>query len=161
MLLFEKYIVDIIKQVFVGMSHLIPEAPEVMGQEWMEVLNRLERCEEAPKVQRLRSFRHLWWVGVTLVVIGVALVGVHHIFDDLPATHTNIGIVIAIGGLLLIIGGWYAVSEHQRILTAAQKLVLGGPEEVFQKLKEGASHRKELDEMKKLADTIPTEARKP
>lgn len=161
MLLFEKYIVDIIKQAFVGMSHLIPEVPEVLGQEWIEALNRLERCVEAPKVQRLRRFRHLRWVGVALLVIGVALVGLYQFFEDLPATLTKIGIVTAIAGVLLVAGGWYTESERQRILTAARKLVFGGPDEVFRKLKEGASHRRELDEMRKLADTIPTEARQP
>lgn len=161
MLLFEKYIVDIIKQVFVGMSHLIPEAPEVVGQEWIKVLKKLNRCEEAPKVRRLRPFRHLRWVGAALVVIGIALVGLHRVFDDLPATLTSIGIVGAIAGVLLAAGGWYAESERQRILTASRNLVIGGPDEVFRKLKEGRSHRRELDEMKKLADTIPAEARRP
>lgn len=161
MLLFEKYIVDIIKQVFVGMSHLIPEAPEVVGQEWIEALKRLERCEEAPKVRRLRPFRHLRWVGMALVVIGVALVGSHQLFDDLPATLTNIGIVTAIAGILLGAGGWYAENERQHIVTAARNLVFGGPDEVFRKLKEGASHRRELDELKKLADTISAEPRQP
>ena len=124
MLLFEKYIVDIIKQVFVGMNHLIPEAPEVVGQEWMEILNKLERCEEAPKVRWLRPFRHLRWVGVALVLAGIAFVGLHEVFDNLPATLTSIGIVTAIAGVLLGVGGWYAESERHRILTAAQKLAL-------------------------------------
>lgn len=159
MLLFEKYIVDIIKQVFVGKNHLIPEAPEVVGQEWIEVLNKLERCDEAPKVRRLRPLRHLRWVGVALVVTGIALVGVHQAFDDLPAMLTNIGIVCAITGILLAVGGWHAESERHRILMAAQKMVLGGPDGIFRKLKEGASHRRELDEMRKLADAISEEAR--
>jgi MinD-like ATPase involved in chromosome partitioning or flagellar assembly len=154
-LLFEKFIVDIIKKVFVGMNHLIPEAPEVLGQEWMEVLERLHRCEEAPKVRRLRPFGHLRWGGAGLVVIGLALIAAHQVFNNLPATLTAIGIVSAIVGVLLAAGGWYAVSQRQRILMTAQKLVHGGPDEVFRKLKEGASHRRELEEMKKLANTIP------
>lgn len=161
MLLFEKYIVDIIKQVFVGMNHLIPEAPEVVGQEWLEVLSRLERCEEAPKVRRLRPFRHLRWVGIALTVIGIAFVGVYQVFDNLPEALTNIGVVTALIGISLGVGGWYAESQRQRILTAARKLIIGGPDEVFRKLKQGASHRRELDEMKALTDTIPTETLRP
>lgn len=161
MLLFEKYIVDIIKQVFVGVSHLVPEAPEVMGQEWMEVLNRLERCEEAPKVRRLQPFGHLRWVGAAVVMIGVVLAGLREVFDNIPAALTHIGMVAAIAGVLLVAGGWYAQSQRQRIVTTARKLVLGGPEEVFRKLKEGAFHRRQLSEMKKLADTIPTKASQP
>lgn len=90
MLLFEKYVVDIIKQVFVGMNHLIPEAPEVIGQEWVETLNKLVRCEEAPKVRRLRPFRHLLWVGIALVVIAVALIGLHQVFMNLPERLTTL-----------------------------------------------------------------------
>ncbi len=161
MLLFEKYIVDIIKQVFVGKSHLIPEAPDVVGPEWLEALTRLNRCEEAPTVRRLRPFRHLRWVGAALVVVGIAFVGTYQVFDELPATLTNVGIVCAIAGILLAASGFYAESERTRILAAAKEMVLGGPDEVFRKLKEGASHRRQLDEMKKLADTIPAETRQP
>jgi len=155
MLLFEKYIIDIIKRVFVGMGHLIPEAPEVLGEEWLEVLKKLNRCEEAPKVRRLRPFRHLRWVVAALAVIGIALLGAYQGVGDLPETLANIGIGSAIAGVVLFAIGWYAESERQRILSAAWDLVQNGPEGIFQKLKEGASHRRQLDEMKKLADTIP------
>jgi hypothetical protein len=40
-------------------------------------------------------------------------------------------------------------------MALAQKLVSKGPEELFRKLKEGMSHRRELDEMRKLSETIP------
>ena len=83
--------------------------------------------------------------------------GAHQVFNDLPKTLINIGIVPSIVGILFIVSGWYTGSERQRLLTAARKLVSGGPDEVFRKLKEGASHRRELDEMKKLADTIQTD----
>lgn len=155
MLLFEKYIVDIIKQVFVGMNHLVPEAPEVLGQEWIEVLTKLSRCEEAPRVRWLRRLRVMWWVGAALVVIGLALVGMHHLFRELPEMLTGVGTVVAISGVFLCAGGWYAESEHHRVLRVAKELVFGGPDEVFRKLKEGASHRRQLDDMKKLAATIP------
>jgi cellulose biosynthesis protein BcsQ len=155
MLLFEKYIVDIIRQVFVGMNHLIPEAPEVVGKEWMEVLSKLEHCEEAPRVRRLHRLSYLRWAGIALVVVGIALVGLYQVFDHLPAALTNLGIGTVIAGVILGACGWYAESERQRILNTAQKLIMNGPDGVFQKLKEGASHRRELDEMQKLADTIP------
>jgi cellulose biosynthesis protein BcsQ len=161
MLLFEKYIVDIIKQVFVGMKHLIPEAPEVVGQEWIEVLNKLIHCERAPRVRRLQVLRNLQWVGVIVVLVGIALVGAHQAFDRLPDTLTRVGIAGAIAGVALLAGGWYAESQRQRVVTAAGELVAGGPDEVFRKLKEGPSHRRELEEMKKLADTIPAQTRPP
>jgi len=160
MLLFEKYIVDIIRKVFVDWSHLIPEAPEVVGQEWIKVLKKLERCEEAPKVRKLRAFRHLRWVGAAMVLIGVTLVGSPRLFKNLPATLTNIGILSAIAGVLIAAGGWRAESERHRILSAARNLVFGGPDEIFRKLKAGASHRRELDEMQKLANTIPVDPRR-
>lgn len=162
MLLFEKYIIDdIIKQVFVGKRHLIPEAPEVVGKEWIEVITKLDHCEEAPRVRRLRLYRHLRWVGAVLVVIGIALIVLRQVFDHLPAMLTTVGIVSAIAGVLLAAVGWYIENERQRILTTALKLVLGGPDEVLRKINEGASHRRELEEMKKLADTIPAEVRQP
>jgi hypothetical protein len=100
-------------------------------------------------------------MGVALILIGIALVGSRQVLDNLPSALTNIGIVGVLAGVLIAAGGWYAESERQRILTAARKLVFGGPDEIFRKLKEGASHRRELNEMKKLADTIPAEAREP
>jgi hypothetical protein len=161
MLLFEKYIVDIIRQLFVGMGHLIPESPEVLGQEWIEVLNRLSRCEEAPRIRWLRRLRLLFWVGAALVVMGVALLGAHQMFRDLPAALSNLGIAGAIAGVVLSAAGWYAEGQRQSILRTAKELVFGGPDEVFRKLMEGVSHRRQLDEMKKLADTIPAEGKCP
>jgi hypothetical protein len=154
MLLFEKYIVDIIKQVFVGMNHLIPEAPEVVGQEWIETLYKLEHCEEAPKVRHLRNVSRLRWVGAVIVLIGIALIGSHRVFENLPAKLADIGIPVTIAGVAIAAAGWYAESNRQRILTAARDLVFGGAEGIFRKLKAGATDRKALDEMKRVASTI-------
>jgi cellulose biosynthesis protein BcsQ len=161
MLLFEKYIVDIIKKLFVGMGHLIPESPEVLGQEWLEVLKKLGRCEEAPKIRWLRRLSPLFWAGAALVLTGVALVGARQAFADLPVALSNLGIAGAIVGVALSAVGWYFESQRQGILRAARELVFGGPDEVFRKLKEGVSHRRQLDEMKKLADTIPAWVKRP
>lgn len=157
MLFFENLMVDIIKQVFTGMNHLIPDAREVIGEEWIDTLIKLERYEEAPKIRHLHFFSKLRWTSMSLIIIGVGFLGSRRVFENLPLTFTNIGIVCVIVGTFLTAGGWYAYSERQRIATIAQKLVYGGPEGVIEKLKEGASHRKELDEMMKLADTIPAE----
>ena len=46
-------------------------------------------------------------------------------------------------------------SQEATFITTAGELVLGGQDEVFQKLQGGVSHRKELEEMKKLAATVP------
>jgi len=161
MLLFEKFLVDIIQQVFVGMTHLIPEAPEVLGPEWIEALTKLQRCEEAPKIKRLSPLRHLRWVGAVLVLAGLALITARQMSKELPQVLTTLGIVGAVAGVALAAGGWYAEGERQRIMTAARELVFGGPGEVFRKLKEGASHRRGLEEMKKLAATIPSAVRQP
>jgi len=158
MLLFEKYIVDIIREVFVGTGHhdLIPEAPEVLGPEWMEMLTNLERCEEAPRMRRLRRLRHLRWIGIALVVLGAVLAGMRQLFGGFPAGLTTAGISIVIAGAALTAAGWYAESRRQRTLADARQMIIEGPEGVFRKLKEGRqSDRKELDEMRMLADTIP------
>jgi cellulose biosynthesis protein BcsQ len=160
-LLFEKYMVDIIKQVFAGKNHLIPEAPDVVGQEWLDTLGRLSSLNAAPKLRRLRPLIPLLPLGVALVLIGILLIAVRQVINALPATLTNIGIVSAVVDVLFVGAGWYALRERQRILIAAHKLSSGGAEEIFRKLKEGASQRRELDELRKLAATIPAEALQP
>lgn len=155
MLLFEKYIVDIIKQIFVGMNHLIPECPDVLGDEWIEALDKLEHCELSPKMRRLRFLRHFKWIGISLILAGIIFIGSHHIFKDLPKILNNIGMATSIVGILCIVYGLHTEKTRQNILTSAQKLVSGGADEVFRKLQEGVSHRKELDNMKNFADTIP------
>jgi cellulose biosynthesis protein BcsQ len=159
MMLFDKYIIDIINKVFVGKNHLIPKAPEVVGPKYLEMLDKLPNCDAAPKIRQLKILRHLRWAGVALVVIGIVLIGVHQAFDELPVMMTNIGIICAIVGLILVLGGWHFQSEYNRILTAAQRLVLGGPDGVLQKIMAGVSYRKELEEMRKLAETIPAKAK--
>jgi len=156
MLLFEKYIVDIVRQVFVGMSHLIPEAPEVLGQEWMETLGRLERCAEAPRVRRLLFLSRFKWIGGALLAGGVALLSANQVSSHLPAIVERAGFGSTIIGVLVAAFGWYGDSEHRRIVAAARELVLGGPDEVFRELKEGQAHRQTLEEMKRLAETVPT-----
>jgi cellulose biosynthesis protein BcsQ len=159
MLLFEEFMVEIIEQVFVGKNHLIPTKPDIVGKEWIDILEALEHCKDAPKVRLLWLLALLRWVGAVLVVSGIVLIVVHQFFDKLSTVLMNSGIAAAIVGIFLVIVGWYAQSERQRILTTAGELVLGGSEAIFKMVKEGASHRKKLDEMQKIAETIP-EAKK-
>ena len=155
MLLFEKYIVDIVKQIFVGKNHLIPESPEIVGQEWIDALQRLERCEEAPKMRRLKPFRHFRWIGGALLLIGIALAVLPRFFKLLPSWLPNTGIAMIIGGLVLAIIGFWVQSERNRILAAARELVLAGPDAILRSLEAGMAHRRTLNEMRKLAETIP------
>jgi len=159
MLLFEKYIVDIIKEVFVGAGrlHLIPEAPEVLGSEWMSMLTNLERCAEAPRVRRLGILRHLRWTGLALVIVGGVLAGVRQLAGSLPGWFVPAGISTVIAGAMLTAAGLSAEGRRQGILRGARELVDAGADGVFRKLKEGQSYRRELDEMRKLADTVPGE----
>ena len=160
MLLFEKYVVDIIQQVLVGENHLIPDPPSVLGQEWVEAIEKLDRCEDAPKVRRLRTVGGVRWGGAFLCAVGLAVFGASEVYDSLPPALRNVGILVFIGGLALLVGGWYAVSERHRIVATARDLVIGGPDQVFKMLKEGVTHRRRLDEMKKLADSIPGKAKR-
>jgi len=155
MLLFEKYIVDIIREVFAGRNDLIPEAPEVLGREWMDALIKLARAESAPRIRRLSALSKLRWVGAALVLIGMGFLGASQIIHDSPAWLTNSGIGIAIGGVILAVVGWRSDSEYHRILKEARALVDGGADEVFRKLKEAPSVRAELEEMRKFSETIP------
>lgn len=159
MLLFENYVVDIIKQVLVGETHLIPEPNDVLGEDWIQAITKLNRCEEAPRVQRLRRLVFLRWVGLFILVIGLIILGVEKIYNSLPVTVGKFDIPCIVIGLMVLVAGWYTESERHRIISAAKELVLGGPELVFRMLKEGATHRKRLDDLKKLADSIPNAGR--
>lgn len=158
MLLFEKWVVDIIEKVLHGMEHLIPTADDVLSDEWNDRLERLSRCEQAPAVRRLKLLGHARWVGAALAVLGILLISAHQLFSGLPASLTNWGIAAALAGFALAGIGWYADNRQRRITDAAKALVMAGPEGVFEELQRGASHRKELDELEKLADSIPKRA---
>ncbi|MDD5312905.1 MAG: AAA family ATPase [Dehalococcoidia bacterium] len=162
LLLFQKYIVDdIISKAFIGRDDLIPKVPEILGEEWIEILEKLARCDEAPRVKLLKSLSNMLWAGASLIVVGIGLIGFGNTSDNLPAALTSVGILVTLIGLILGIGGWYAQSQRHRILSSADKLVRNGPDEVFILLKEGASHRRLLDEMRKLALTIPEIKKQP
>ena len=60
-------------------------------------------------------------------------------------------------GLALGCVGLYATSERNRILAAAKELVIGGPERALSMLQQGVTYRRRLDELKKLADSMPPE----
>lgn len=161
MLLFEKYVVDIMKQVLVGENHLIPEAPALLGEEWVEAIAKLDRCEEAPKIRRLRTFGYMRWIGTFLLVAGLGVFVTEKIWDIRLDTFANGAILLIIAGLTFMVGGWYVASERHRIVAAAKDLVIGGPDQVFRMLKEGVTYRRLLDEMKKLADSVPRQRRQP
>jgi cellulose biosynthesis protein BcsQ len=155
LLLFEKFVVDIIKKVLVGENHLIPDAPSIVGEEWAEAIAKLDRCQDAPKVRRLKVAAFARWVGLGLLILGSASVAVAKLWSKVsdPARSSMIPCIIA--GLALMAGGWFASSERNRLLATARNLVIGGPDEVLRMLKEGVTHRRHLEEMKKLADSVP------
>lgn len=155
MLLFEKYVVDIIQEVLKGRDDLVPQAPEVLGQEWVEVLVKLEHCEEAPRMRRLRALRHLRWLGGVLILLGLSLAGAYWFMEDLPEPLKNAGVTTAVIGGIAAIGGFYFEGRRQRVLAAARRFIIEGTDGIFRKLKAGASHRRELEEMRKLAETVP------
>jgi cellulose biosynthesis protein BcsQ len=154
MLLFEKYVVDIIKQVLIGKNHLIPEAPEVLGREWIDVLQKLERAEEAPSIRRLKLLGFLLWPGGALVVLGLSVMAYSHVVQDVREVFTRAALIASATGVIAAAIAWYGGMARQRLLATAQKLVFSGPDEIFRRLNEGPSHRKELESMRQLADTI-------
>jgi MinD-like ATPase involved in chromosome partitioning or flagellar assembly len=154
-MMFDQYMVEIIKRVLVGRTDLIPSLPEVVGKEWIDTLKLLERCAEAPRMRRYGLLRHLRWVGGAVVLAAIGLAVWHQLADVPPSWLKPAAIATVIGGLLIGIAGWWAQSEHHRILGLASELVFNGPGYVLQKIQSGSSHRKDLDEMRKLAGTIP------
>jgi cellulose biosynthesis protein BcsQ len=159
MLLFEKYIVDIIKQVFVGRNHLIPDLPAVVGQEWLDTLAKLDRCQEAPSMRRLHMIGYLRWVGIGLAVLGVALFASHRLVDSLPASLSDVGMGSIVAGLVLLGIGWYAENQRHSTISAADDLVRGGPDEILKGLGD-LGRRKELDRLRKLAESVPAVSEK-
>jgi MinD-like ATPase involved in chromosome partitioning or flagellar assembly len=160
MLLFEKWVIDIIQKVLHGMDYLIPNAPDVLGEEWADTLRQLNYSERAPAIRRLRLLGHLRWAGAALAVLGVVLVGVRQVVNGSPASLTNWGILATIAGLALAGIGWYAEVRRQRTLSAARALVMAGPDGVFKKIQGGESDRKDLEDLKKIADSVPKEPEK-
>ena len=155
MMLFEKYIGDIMKQVLVGYAHLIPDEPSMLGPEWISRIEKLERCEEAPKVRRLHLLSHCKWFGLVLLLAGAVLMGVRDIRDSESSLLLNIAILAVIGGCAALAAGWYASSSRHRLVAAAKEMVRGGPDKVYRMLRQGVTRRKDLDKMRKLADSIP------
>jgi len=160
MLLFEKWVIDIIQKVLHGMDHLIPKAPDVLGKEWADTLDRLNHCESAPVIRRLRILSGLRWAGAALAVLGIVLIGVRQMVNGSPSSLTNWGIFAAIAGFAVAGIGWYAEVRRQRILAAARALVAAGPDGVFKKILGGESDRRALQDLKKTADSIPKEFEK-
>ena len=157
MILFEKYLIDIIKQVFVGMGvdYLIPEAPQVLGQEWLDVLTKLDRCEEAPSLKRLHMIGYLRWVGAVVAGLAAVAWGATQVVKDLPAAATEAATTGIIAGLVILAIGWYAENKRHGTIAAARELSAAGPDEVIKMLAAGPTDRKQLDQFRKLADSIP------
>lgn len=155
MMLFEKYVGDIMKQVLVGHAHLIPDDPSLLGPEWIERIEKLDRCEDAPEVRRLQMLSYAKWLGLALLVAGILVFAAREIWNPESRLLLNAGILAALGGGAALTAGWYAASARQRTLAAAKDLVIGGPDRVYQMLRQGATYRKALDKMKRLADSIP------
>jgi cellulose biosynthesis protein BcsQ len=162
MILFEKYVIDIIKQIFVGMGvdYLIPDAPEVLGQEWLDVLTKLDRCEEAPSLKRLHMIGYLRWVGAAVAALAAVAWGVSQVVKDLPAAVSEAATTGIIAGLVILAIGWYAENKRHGTIAAARELAAGGPDEVMKMLAAGPTDRKQLDQFKKLADSIPNAGRR-
>lgn len=154
MLLIDKYLVDIMKKKMIGWNHLIPEDP--LPEEYGEVIEKLKHVDRAPKMRRMRLVGHLSWLGIIPAVVGVGLVAAHGVLDgdDGSTTTMSIGIVFLAIGIISTAGGWYFKYVYKRISRKARELIDGGPQLIMEKLSEGRSSRKELDEIMKLADTI-------
>jgi len=154
MLLFEKYIVDIIAKVFIGKNHLIPNPPEVLGKEWMIALDKLTQAERAPRARRLKLLGYLLWPGIVLSLLGIGAVAYSHWIQEIPEGFIRAALVVAAFGIMIIATGWYAEVSRRRLLDTARRLINDGPEGVFRRLKAAASDRQELEFMKRIADTI-------
>lgn len=155
MLMFDKFVVEIIKRMLVGRSDLIPTPPEVVGQEWVETLQKLERCEEAPRMRQYRVLRHLRWVGAAVVLIGIAFWLYQRFAEKPPDWIMATAITSVVAGLVLAVAGFWVHAERLRILGFARELVINGPGHVLYAIQQGVTRRRQLDEMRKLANTIP------
>jgi len=156
MMLFEKYISDIMKQVLVGYAHLIPDDPAMLGPEWIKRIEKLEHCEDAPAVRRLRALSFARWAGLALLAAAIALIAARQILGLESGSLINLAVLAAIIGCAAIGAGWYATGSRQRVIAEAKDLAAGGPDRVFQMLRQGSAQRKSLDRLAKLADSSPS-----
>jgi cellulose biosynthesis protein BcsQ len=159
MLLFGKYVVDIIRQVLVGENHLIPETPALVGEEWVEAIQKLDRCEEAPRVRRLRRFGVARWVGLAVLLAGIAMLVVDKVVNPTSDGYFLASIALIVVGLVVVAVGLYAAGERHRVVATARDFVIGGPDYVLRMLNEGKASRRQMDQMKKLADSVPSRKR--
>ncbi len=155
MMMFDKYVVDIIQEMLVGRSDLIPTPPEMLGKEWVAALQKLERCDEAPRMRRYRALRHLRWTGAVLVLMGIAFFLYQRLADKPPDWIVPAAVTGIVAGLVLAVAGLWAHAERLRILAFARELVFNGPGYVLHAVGQGATQRRRLDTMQKLANTIP------
>jgi cellulose biosynthesis protein BcsQ len=161
-LLLEKYVIDIMKQVFAGMSldHLIPDTPEILGQGWVEALSKLRRCDKAPSMRRLHIIGYLRWLGAAMALFGAAAWGARRLVDTLPDSLSDIGMGAVVAGLVVLSVGWFAESRRSSTITAARELADSGPDEIMKRLEAGPSQRRQLDRFRELADSIPAQPRR-
>jgi hypothetical protein len=157
MLLFENYVIDLIKKFLIGHDHLIPSSHDVLPEKWVTMLTKLDRIHEAPRMRLLNIIRRL---GIPGGIVGVVLGIVAFMIRDLEAIErfkselTNAGIFFSLLGVVALGLGVYAMKERARIKSKANDLNMGGPDEIFKQLKKEQSHRQSLEELLKLTSSI-------
>jgi MinD-like ATPase involved in chromosome partitioning or flagellar assembly len=158
MLLFENYIIDLIRRFLVGRDHLIPTAHNVLSPQYHAMLRQLERVEEAPKLKRLRLLAKACIpAGLIAIVCGIVatLMGDAEFLGDLQTTVERIRLGLLVLGAAVIGLGIFSMRERVRVEKEAQKLTTMGAEGVFALIKNEQTHRNLLEEMRLLSETIP------
>ena len=162
MLLFENYVIDLIKKFLIGHDELIPNGHDVLPEEWLDMLKKLPRLSAAPRMKMLRfTARCLFTLGCLLglaalcilIAIQVGMIGTD------GASDLNFGAIAGVGvGMFLIASAVFPMRERSRLERLAEELRVGGPEEVFRRIRLERSQRRQLNEMLSIVKKIPTES---
>ncbi len=159
MLLFENYVIDLIKKFLIGHDNLIPHAHDVLPEKWMKMLAKLPKVAEAPRMRRYRLAGRLGVLaGITMVICGVIAFLVRDLeaFSGHESSITTAGFALSIGGVVAAVAGFYSMANRARLERAAHELSQGGPDEVVKRLRKEESHRKLLEEILGLTESIRT-----
>lgn len=157
MLMFENYVIDLIKKFLIGNEHLIPNAHDVLPDKWTKMLRKINNIENT---FRMRLYRNAARVGIPVGIFSI-IVGIIAILGsdwDRLSAHSllvsNIGVSLSAIGIATVLAGILALSRRANIQRLAFEIKEGGPEAIFKKIRSQQSDRKSLEDMLALTETI-------